>query len=51
MSPLLQVPKTIRAKAKKSLVITYRRTLIRRKIKILSLLVVEKKIKATKLLR
>ena len=45
MSLLLRVPKTTKVKAKKSLVTTYRRTLIRRRIRTLLLLVVEKKIK------
>ena len=42
------MPKTTRAKVKKSLVTTYRRTLIRRRTRISSLLVVEKKIKVTR---
>ena len=45
MSLLPQVPKTTRVKVKKLLITTYRRILIRRKIRTLLLLVVEKKIK------
>ena len=45
MSLLPRVPKIIRARAKKSLVTTYRRILTRRRTRISSLLAVEKKIK------
>ena len=49
--PLPRLPKTIRAKARKLLVITYRRTLIRRRTRTSLLLATEKKIKVTRLLR
>ena len=45
---LPRLPKTIRAKAKKLLVTTYRRTLIRRRTRTSSLLIAEKKIKVTR---
>ena len=45
------MPKITRVKVKKSLVTTYRRILIRRRIRILLLLVAEKKIKVTRLPR
>ena len=47
-SLLPRLPKTIRAKAKKSLVTTCRRTLTRRRTRTSLLLVAEKKIKVTR---
>ena len=51
MSLLPRVPKTTRVKAKKSLIITRRRTLTRRKTRTSLLLVAKKKIKVIKPLR
>ena len=48
---LPQIPKITRVKVKKLLVITYRRTLTRRKTRTSLLLVIEKKIKVIRLPR
>ena len=45
------MPKTTRVKAKKSLIITRKRTLIRRRTRTSLLLIVEKKIKVIRLLK
>ena len=51
MSLLPRLPKTTRAKARKSLITTYRRTLTRRRTRTSLLLVVEKKIKVIRPLK
>ena len=51
MSLLLRVPKTIKVKARKSLITTYRRILIKRRTRTSLLLVAEKKIKVIRPLR
>ena len=50
-SLLPRMPKTIRVKVKKSLIITYRRILIRRRTRTSLLLVVEKKTKVIRPLK
>ena len=51
MSLLPRLPKTIRVKVKKSLITTCRRTLIRKRTRILLLLVAKRKIKVIRPLR